>query len=147
MSRIKRVASWCTIFATFVAFSAVLLGGMAGMGSAATVSQVASSLLKSKDASKGSVVVVHADDGNPLADALGLKRNNAVCWVTNAQANTIRAQWKTATTTINSKYSLLTVYAPHLTVNGLRSYVSGAVNCQIVHVQWAFFLPIDGSVS
>jgi CO dehydrogenase nickel-insertion accessory protein CooC1 len=132
---------------TFVAFSAVLLGGMAGMGSAATVSQVASSLLNANDPATGRVVVVHADEGNPLANALGLKRNDAVCWVTNAQASSIRAQWRTTTTTINTKYSLLTVYAPHVTVNDLRSYVSGGVRCQIVHVQWAFFLPIDGAVS
>ena len=148
MSRIKRVASWCTILATFVAFAAVLLGGMAGMGSAATVSQVASSLLRSKDPSKGSVVVLRADDGHPLVNhLLGLKPKDAVCWVTNTQANVIRALWATTTTTIDARYSLLTVYAPHVTVKEMRAYVSGGVKCQIVQEKWAFYLPLDGSVS
>lgn len=147
MSRTKRVASWCTILTTFVAFAAVLLGGMTGIGSAATVSQVASSLLKSKDPSKGSVVVVRADENTLANRLLGLKPKDAVCWVTNTQADVIRAQWTTTTTTINDRYSLLTVYAPHVTVKELRAYVSGSVKCQIVREKWAFFLPIDGSVS
>jgi hypothetical protein len=147
MTRIKRVASWCTILATFVAFAAVLLGGMAGMGSAATVSQVASSLLKSNDPSKGTVVVVHADKGHSLGDALGLKPKDAVCWVSNTQANVIRGLWQTTTSKLNDRYSLLTVYAPKVTVKEMRAYVSGEVKCEVVHTKWAFFLPIDGSVS
>ena len=147
MSRIKRVASWCAILATFVAFAAVLLGGMAGMGSAATMSQVAASLSKSEDPSKGSVLVLHGDDENGIANAVGLKRNDTVCWVTNAQAAVVRAHWRTTTSRINHRYSLLTVYAPHATVKDFRAYVSGGVKCQVVHVAWAFFLPIDGAVS
>jgi hypothetical protein len=147
MTRIKRVASWCTILATFAAFAAVLLGGMAGMGSAATVSQVASSLLKSNDPSKGTVVVIHADKGHSLGDSLGLKPKDAVCWVSNTQADVIRGLWQTTTSKLTDRYSLLTVYAPHVTVKDMHAYVSGGVKCELVHKQWSFFLPIDGSVS
>ena len=148
MSRIKRVASCCTILATFVAFAAVLLGGMAGMGSAATVSQVAASLLKSKDPSKGSLVVVKADDKHSrVYGLLGLKPKDAVCWVTNTQAGVIRARWTTTTTKIDARYSLLTIYAPHVTAKEMRTYLSGDVKCQVVQEKWAFFVPLDGAVS
>ena len=152
MSRIKRVTSWCIIMTTFVAFAAVLLGGMAGMGSAATMSQVASSLSKSEDPSKGSLVVVGADDNNQVGDSvLGSNSNTAVCWVTNRQAAAIRTRWVTTTTRINRRFSLLTVnapgVAPAVTVTVLRTYVSGGVKCQIVHQRWAFFVPLDGAVS
>jgi hypothetical protein len=148
MSRIKRVASWCAILTTFVAFAAVLLGGMAGMGSAATISQAASSLLKSKDASKGSLVVVKADDKHSRIDGLlGSKPKDAVCWVTNTQANVIRALWTTTTTTVDARYSLLTINAPHVTDKEMRTYLSGGVKCQLVQEKWAFFVPLDGAVS
>lgn len=153
MSRIKRATSWCIILTTFVAFAAVLLGGMAGMGSAATVSQVASSLLKSKDPSEGSLVVVGADnnDNHQLDSLSGSNSNTAVCWVTKAQAAAIRTHWVTTTTRINGRFSLLTInapgVAPGVTVTALRAYVSGGVKCQIVHQRWAFYVPLDGAVS
>jgi hypothetical protein len=59
----------------------------------------------------------------------------------------IRSLWATTTSTIDARYSLLTVYAPHVTVKEMRAYVSGGVKCQIVQEKWAFYLPLDGSVS
>jgi hypothetical protein len=146
MSRFKRGVAWCTIMTTFFAFSAVLVGGMAGVGSAATVAQVASSLAKSNDPKDGSVVVVETDD-NSLSHRLGGPPSFKVCWVSNSQAGAIRLHWRTTTTRVTGRYSLLTVYGNGSTEKELHAYVSGGAKCKIVHAHWAFFLPLDGAVS
>jgi hypothetical protein len=135
---------------TFAAFVLVLLDGMVGVGSAATISEAARSLAPSAvaDASKGSFVVVPTQEKSLVNSALGLPAPVNLCWVSNRQLGAIRTRWETTTVSrINTRYSIVTVYGPTVTVTELRRYVSGTVNCEIVHQKWAFFLPLDGAVS
>lgn len=146
MSRIKRVVSWCAVLSTFAVFSVLLLWGMAGVGSAASISQAVNQIARSGqvDPSKGAFVAMRAD-GN-LADRLFGKKAVRVCFVTNAQLQVIQSRWQTTVTEVGA-YSLATVYAPRVTPAEMQAYVSGSPQCVLVHMNPFFFLPVEGGVS
>lgn len=145
MSRFKRGASWCAILTTFAAFSVLLLWGMAGVGTAANISEAVSEIEQSGvvEPGEGSFVVVDAEGS--LLDRLSGKK--AVCWVTNAQLQVIEARWRT-TVSEDDGHRVATVHAPQVSVNEMRSYVSGTeLHCVLVHKRQMFFLPIEGGIS
>jgi len=146
MSRIKRVGKWCAVLSTFAVFSVLLLGGLAGVGSAATVSDAVSRLAASGDlvGADGSFVVVPANQ-SLVGQVLGNKTVE-VCWITNAQLTTIQSKWQTIVSRIGP-FSVATVDAPGVSENEMRPYVSGGRKCVLVHTRSLFFLPIEGGVS
>ena len=148
MSRIKRVLSWCAILTAFGAFSVVLLGGMAGVGTAATVSDAVSQLADSgtADGESGAFVTVRADGVQGFFDGVLGRKSAEVCWVTNEQLATIASKWQTSVSELLG-YRVATVYAPGVGVDVMRSYVSGTKNCVPVRTKSLFFLPLESGVS
>jgi hypothetical protein len=145
MARVKRGAVWCATFASFALFSVVLLGGMAGIGAAATVDKAASTLATEHN-DNGAALIVQGS-APPLVGSLFGHPHPEVCWLSRSQLAAVKARWQTTVTQITARWGVARVYAPSTTVQEIRRYVSGGVDCIAVREQWTYWLPFDSSVS